>query len=427
MSPAREAARRITRLSATGILLALGVVYLVAGIHRNLVPVGPGLANRVGTRVGDDFSAFYAVAREVTRGRARAVYAEDALREAHARAIGAEAPRYQWAYPPTAGVLLAPLALLEPLAAYWTWTAAALAVALIALFRATRDAPVAALALVFPGVAHAMICNPTGLTHMALLAVAMAALGTRPALAGVATALLTYKPHLAWLPPLAFASAGRRRALAAWMLAALALPLVSLLAFGLGAWSDFLAAARLNVAHVDAGRLPLDRMPTPYAALLSNSAAPRVAAAGQVLVTAMAALAVVHLWRRSPRLGVSALALAAATPIATPYAYDYDMAMLAVPFVLLAAERRAGAAVPAWVLAALWVGPLLVPLVAQASGWHLGLPLLGALLAWAVHETAPSGSGGAATERLPQPRQTPRPGGSVPPARQSRGAPRLPA
>src|SRR6185295_6874297 len=134
-----EKARRIAQLSAAGLLLGLGIVYLVAGAYTNLVPVGPGLANRAGTRVGDDFSAFYAAAREVRAGHARALYAEDALRAAHADVIGTEAPRYPWAYPPTANLLVAPLPSAPLLGAYWSWVLASLAVTAIALAAATRD------------------------------------------------------------------------------------------------------------------------------------------------------------------------------------------------------------------------------------------------------------------------------------------------
>jgi hypothetical protein len=39
------------------------------------------------------------------------------------------------------------------------------------------------------------------------------------------------------------------------------------------------------------------------------------------------------------------------------------------------------------VLATLWVGPLLVPLVTQATGWHPGPPVLATLLVQALLDT----------------------------------------
>jgi len=259
----------------------------------------------------------------------------------------------------------------------------------LALYVVVRDLPIVALTFVFPGIMHAMICNQTALTNTALLAATIASVRTRPAAAGGWSALLTYKPHVAWLLPLAFAAGRERRAIAIWCITTLALAVASLLAFGVEPWTDFLAAARVNVAHVTAGRLPLDRMPTPYAALLSDGASPRLALALQVLVSVTAALAVALVWRWSARLSTRALAVAAATPLATPYAYDYDAAMLVVPFVLLAAERRRGVAVPGWVLATLWVAPVLVPLVTQEAGWHPGPLVLAALVAQAVRDSRP--------------------------------------
>src|SRR5574342_91948 len=129
-----------------------------------------------------------------------------------------------------------------------------------------------------------------------------------------------------------------------------------------------------------AGRYRLDRMPTPYAALLLDGASPEVALLGQMTMTILSALAVAVVWHRSTRLSMRALALAAAIPLATPYAYDYDLAILVVPFMLLAGERRHGEPVPLWALLALWLGPLAAPLVAYEAGWHLGPPILASLL-----------------------------------------------
>jgi hypothetical protein len=64
--------------------------------------------------------------------------------------------------------------------------------------------------------------------------------------------------------------------------------------------------------------------------------------------------------------------------------YDYDLATLVVPFLLLLDERRLGTAVPDWVLADLWLAPLLVPLASQMTGWHPGPLLLGAVLAYGL-------------------------------------------
>ena len=382
--PRRDRRARIATLSGSGILLALGIVYLVSGFYMNLVVVGPGLANRAGTRVGDDFSAFYAAAREVAAGRPQALYSEDALRRAHAEAIGAEAPAYQWAYPPSLALLLLPLARLPPLAAYWAWVLATLLATALFLHAIVRHLPTVALILVFPGMVHAMICNQTGMSNAALLAGGIATLRASPLAAGLCLGALTYKPHVALLVPLALAAGGHRNALLAWTATALALVAASVAAFGLQAWAEFLSAARLNVAHVVAGRLPLDRMPTAYAALLSDGASAQAALVGQVIVTILAALAVAAVWSRSDRLSMQALALAAAIPLATPYAYDYDLAMLVVPFVLLADERRRGEAVPLWALGLLWVGPLVAPLVTASTGWHVGPPILAVLVGLAT-------------------------------------------
>jgi hypothetical protein len=387
--------RRVVQISAAGILLAIGVAYLVMGTHMNLIVVGPGLANRTGTRVGNDFSQFYAAAREVAAGRIQAVYSQDALRRASAEAIGAddEWTYAQWAYPPTLGLLLAPLARLRPLPAYWTWVISTLLATALALHLVVRSVSLVALVFVFPGVVHAMICNQSALLNTALLAAGIATLRARPLAAGMCLGLLTYKPQAAMLLPVVLVAGRHGKAAAAWAATALGLVGASILAFGPGVWGDFLSAARMNVEHLNAGSYRLDRMPTPYAALLLDGASPQVALVGQMATTVLAALAAALVWRRSDRPSMQALALAAAVPLATPYAYDYDLAILVVPFVLLAGERRRGEAVPLWALLALWLGPLAIPLVAHEAGWHLGPPILASLVALAgLDALAPRGT-----------------------------------
>lgn len=100
--------------------------------------------------------------------------------------------------------------------------------------------PGAALAaLAFPAAFWNAGCGQNGFLSAALIAGGLAALERRPVLAGVLFGLMTYKPHLGLMIPLALMAGGCWRALWAAALTALGVAAASLLAFGPEAWFAF--------------------------------------------------------------------------------------------------------------------------------------------------------------------------------------------
>jgi hypothetical protein len=81
----------------------------------------------------------------------------------------------------------------------------------------------------------------------------------------------------------------------------------------------------------------------------------------QAATTALAALAVVRLWRSRTAFALKAAGLAAAAVLATPYVFAYDLPVLAVPLAFLWRHRRFDRIeYGALVLAALAVAPFAV-------------------------------------------------------------------
>jgi len=95
-----------------------------------------------------------------------------------------------------------------------------------------------------------------------------------------------------------------------------------------------------------------------------------VAYAGQAAATTAMALAVVKLWRSSCSFNLKAAALVVGSLAATPYLLDYDLIILGLAIVFLAADGRIKG-FDNWELSALallWLWPLLSRSVAGASG-----------------------------------------------------------
>src|SRR5581483_9765000 len=155
----------------------------------------------------------------------------------------------------------------------------------------------------------------------ALMGGGLAALWREPLFAGLCFGLLTWKPHLGLLLPLALLVGGHWRAIGAAALTALALVLLSLLAFGLDAWRLFWSALPLAGQFTAEGALPWDKMVSVFAALRLVGFPSTVAYAVHGAVALAVAVATLREWRRPAEPRLAAALLAAATPLISPYFY----------------------------------------------------------------------------------------------------------
>jgi hypothetical protein len=151
--------------------------------------------------------------------------------------------------------------------------------------------------------------------------------GWRP---GAALGAMLIKPHLAIAIALLGLLERRWKALALAAAITLAASAAATVVLGAPIWGAFLAATRAATVFLWAGDYPMERMSSLYACLARVGVAPGPAMAAHA-AAALAALAVLVLawWRAIPREWLLALA-GAVSLLISPYAYDYDMPLLAV-------------------------------------------------------------------------------------------------
>ncbi len=353
---------------------------------------GPGLLDRSGKPVGVDFVTFYAVSTLAQTGEADRAWDLARITEVERAVIGADIPSYVFHYPPTFVLALLPLAVLPYLGALAAWWAGTTAAFLAMARRAAPHPVTAGLALAFPGFFQNIIQGQNGGFTAALLGGGALLADRRPALGGVLLGLLTYKPHLAPLVGVALLAGRRWRALGAFVGTAVLFAVVSVLAFGLAPWRAFVGNMPFAVRVLETeGVLPWFRMPTVQVAALLAGAPVPVARGLQAVSTVVATLAVAWTWARGMALVTRVTTLACAALLATPFAFDYDLAVLAVPIAALGWEgARTGfrrGEVP--LLVAAWVAPLAAPAIAEGTGVSLMPLLLGALLVAAWRRATP--------------------------------------
>ncbi len=285
-------------------------------------------------------------------------------------------------YPPLFALIMAPFALLPVRAAFWAFSAVGLAAFLAACLAgrfAWRDL---LWLMALPAVPICLVGGQNGLLSGAFMVAGLRLLPRRPLLAGLAFGLLAFKPQLGLLVPVALLAARQWRAIAAAMLAVLAQIVIAGLAFGWRVWPIFLHSLGGHFAAYG-GAISIDHlMPTVSAGMLQMGAGPGIAHAVQLLAAIAAAWVVWRVFSRGCGQ-VQGAALIAASFLATPYAFIYDMPMLSMAILWGArAPNLRRAEIILLGLAALM--PLLLPLSGQPMPVG-ALSLAGLLVVTARH------------------------------------------
>ena len=283
---------------------------------------------------------------------------------------------YPFLYPPAYLLFIWPLAYVEQGQARLLWSAATLVAYLAALGLPRWRPSLLAAALVSPATVLCLICGQNGLLTAALMIGGLRCAATRPILAGVMLGLLTYKPHLGALMPVALIAARLWPALVATIATGVASVVASSLAFGAGRWSEWLGAQTAGWATVDGFiTAHASMIPTASAGLQQFGSSVAFANAGQLVSTMVAAAVLWIAWRR----GRPILVAPVAALLASPYAGLYDLPMLSGAALLALAGVR-----DRWTLAGAAAALLLPQLmfVLPGASVPVAAPVLALLLLW---------------------------------------------
>jgi alpha-1,2-mannosyltransferase len=342
-----------------------------------------GLSEPDGQPIGSDFSNVYAAGQLVDQGRAPEAYDWTAEHEMEKSLFGAQTPFYGWHYPPIFLGLAAALALAPYLVALFVWQASTFLLYLAAIRRIAGQPgwliPTAAYPAAIINIGH----GHNGFLTAALFGFGLALLEKRPFIAGLLLGALSYKPQFALLLPLALAAGGHWRAFLATALSALALAGLSAGLFGPAAWRAFFDSLELTRTIVlEQGSTGWHKIQSVFSAARNWGAGVPTAYLLQAIADAIAAAAIVLVWRSHADFAYKAAALIAGALLATPYVLDYDMMALAPALAFLAARglRDGFAPYEVSILAIVWAAPLFARLVMSATTVPLGLMAIAALL-----------------------------------------------
>jgi len=328
-----------------------------------------------GTPVGGDFIAFWAAAKALTAGHLSEIY-NTAFFQDWLGAVGPAQEQYAltWQYPPTYYFVIAPLALLPFGVGYALWTGGSLAI-FAATCRAlgARGAPLLIM-LAAPVIFQGAITGQNSFLTASLMVGAGMLAGRRPMVAGLCAALLTVKPQLGLLIPIAFMAGGHWRAFGWAAAGSVALAGGALAAFGAAPWIAFFESANVAAGGIGSGQMPLFKMPTIFSAAFM-AGAPSWLALGAHGAGALAAIcAIVYYWRKNISPEIKTALLCAGTFFVSPYAFYYEFVILAAPITLIAmrARRQGWAPFEPAMLAGLFLLPMMLPGDPVRAGFNLG-------------------------------------------------------
>lgn len=288
-----------------------------------------------------DFFAIWSYAKIASLHPATELYDFVTL---HARQVElgmSPAAQNPFPYPPTFILLLWPLSLVPYAVAYLAWMGGTFAVFLWVVAGTCSRRMVCVLgSIVAPVTVIALDSGQSGFLAAALMIGGIRLAKSRPIVAGVLIGLLSYKPQLGFLVPIALGCAGLWGAFGVACATVAALAAVATLAFGWAVWPAWIAMLPAYAEMFDRSKVQLQFMPTVTANLRLLGSPLPVAQAAQAVVAVLVVVCVAGCFRRNPGR-LAAAALLVGTFLATPHAFIYDMPMVIAAVALFIEDRLA--------------------------------------------------------------------------------------
>ncbi len=333
--------------------------------------------HNIGPVLYQDWIVFYSAGTAIRATMPDLVYDGARLTAYEAALLGpwftGPATLHPFLYPPPFLLLLAPLSLL-PFPVSFVGFGAATALAAVATLawreRGGFDWGRGVMLLAFiPACANALT-GQNGALSVALTIGGFRLLARRPAAAGAVLGLMSYKPQLFLLVPVALAAARAWRALAACCAAAAAIALLSALVFGPETWFLWIKAGieARDPSYAEWFRETYLAGYGIYVVAARFGAPDLLAKTLQAAAICIGAGATWWAYARSGRAEAKLAVLLAATMAAAPHLEAYDMMLLSAAAILIFTNAAGAIGLGEFVLlAAIWILPLLRPSLTVAG------------------------------------------------------------
>ncbi len=342
-----------------------------------VIATGTGHDGAIGPQynaLGADWFIFYTAARAFFAGQIAHIYDQawlmPRINSLFSNWLSSPLPYPAFHYPPSWLLLILPFCAMPPVASLIVMlitTFAGVVAAMWKMFGSDGKFLFFAISILLcPAASNNVLAGQNGFLTCALLVGGFALLAERPIFAGILLGLLSFKPQMAFLAPIALIAAREWRALAAAVTSGVVLVLLGALVLGIDTWLNWINVI-LHPSHSNAiqnglewGRL-WDESVFTCATLLGASKS--VANALQTGTIVVASVMVYWSFRRAHLARYRVAIVLAITVVASPHVSPYDMLPLALAASILAWHRLEEGSRPLHLLipAFAWLIPLLNP------------------------------------------------------------------
>ena len=281
-----------------------------------------------------------------------------------------------WHYPPVFMLVIEPLSMLPYLTALVLYQVVGFALYFLTLRGILRTLPfsdvlwpIAGFTAIWVNLMHAH----NGFLTAALFGTGLMLLPTRPIIAGLVMGALCYKPQFGLLIPIALMASGHWRAFAAATVSVLALCAITYLRYGIETWEAFLAYSTFTQQEViEGGTTGWYKMQTVFASARMWGASVSIAYAAHIAASVAVAVCVFRFWRGSAAYPLKAALLMVGALLVSPYAFDYDLMLLApaLAFLTMHGMQHGFVRHEHTLLCVAW----LMPFLARSIGLYLMVP-----------------------------------------------------
>ena len=321
-----------------------------------------------GHALGRDFVNYWSAGQMVREGHVAPIFDRDGFLAAEHRLFDPRLPFHFWSYPPVALFLVAPLGWLPYVPALIAWSVAGVVALVPTARRFLPDPREAVLLVACPATAIDIALGQNGALTAALLIGGLALWDTRPRTAGALLGLLIFKPQMALMLPVAVLTERRWNTMAVAVAVALGLLALSAPVFGLDAWRGYLSNSLVTQQlMLSQGTGPFQwMMPTVMMSARLLGLPFVIAMTLQAMFSVVAVCMVWSAWRGDADREAKAALLMAATFMASPQAFNYDLIPAACAALVL--WRRDRSSVGQALALAVWGLPIVMITLQAVDG-----------------------------------------------------------
>ncbi len=344
------------------------------------------LVSSDGYTIISDLTVFWVAAHFGLSGHASDAYLVPKLRETLLILYPDVKGNFGWFYPPSFFLCILPLGIFPHFLAYLVFMIPTFAFYVYTIRRIFWKPEAVWVLASFSGIWLNLLRGQNGFLTAALAGTALLYLKKQPVLAGAFIGVLTIKPHLALMFPVALIAIGAWRTLVAAVISALVMLVSGGAILGwdtFPAWINSLSIARQFTENN--GPDYWIHMPTifSFCRLLGFSIA--VSYTAHIFVALGASVAVWWVWRHCGDYSLRAAMLTASTMLVSPYILEYDLTWLALPIAWMSAFalRQGWRRGEREVMILAWLLPVLCSIIAHLTSIQIG-PFGLLLLLWII-------------------------------------------